>query len=897
MKKRRNLLTSRDCLAAIVAAWAFLAFIFWPPAVQAASSPPNLILNPSVEISQAGTNNPQFWNVNHSNKNSARFFYPVSGSVGQKAVKVQVTKYASGEESWYPKRLKISPNVKYVYSDTYKSTAKSYIHVRITLTDNRTVDLAMQTVPASDKWKTAQLAFTAPAKAASVVIYHALKSTGSLTTDNFSLTASRPDISIKKIPAKLSVTSASVANPLISFSGPIISYRELAGEIPVEAVPAPSVDQKKIKSVRFLLDGQDLNAEISAPPYIWYWKTKNVANGSHQVVARMSDVNGHIDEVVAEAKVNNPAEISPIMTPLSVIFSSVDSDGSSNGSTAVSNPVDPHDTTSSSTEDTTSTSTDDTATTSNLILNPHLEKSHATGTPANWQSAIWGNNAAIFTYPAEGIASSRGINITINQFTDGDAKWYFDNVAVAPGNIYVYSDMSKSSTTTDVVARFLMANGTYTYYDIGTVASSSSWQKFSNTITVPSGVVALTVFHLLGGAGTLTLDDFSLEYISHTAIQRAFEQGYVSLTFDDGWASQYNEARPLMNQAGLKGTYYIITNEIANAAPYNLIVNPDLIASSGPSGPDFWTATSYGKNDAAFTYPITGASSTQSGAKVAITNYEDGDAKWYPDEVSVVPGQSYRFSDKYLSTASTSTVEARFTLSNPAATSTTYQYITLGHLASSTSWQTFSGTVVAPPQAVSMIIYHSLESAGELSIDQFDLEVVHDYMNAPELLSLQSEGNEIGAHTMTHPAMSTLTADQMKAEVEGAKTALLDYGLTPVNSFAYPEGFYNDTLINIVKAAGYQSARTVDWGYNTIDTDPYKLETQGLASSTTFAQVKSWIDAAVSEKTWQPLVFHQIDHSGLDYSTTPELFKQIVDYIKQTNVPVITISEGINLMK
>jgi len=43
--------------------------------------------------------------------------------------------------------------------------------------------------------------------------------------------------------------------------------------------------------------------------------------------------------------------------------------------------------------------------------------------------------------------------------------------------------------------------------------------------------------------------------------------GIVSLTFDDGWLSQYDYARPILDRYDIKGTFYIITENIKSTLP------------------------------------------------------------------------------------------------------------------------------------------------------------------------------------------------------------------------------------------------------------------------------------------------------------------------------------------
>ena len=50
-----------------------------------------------------------------------------------------------------------------------------------------------------------------------------------------------------------------------------------------------------------------------------------------------------------------------------------------------------------------------------------------------------------------------------------------------------------------------------------------------------------------------------------------------------------------------------------------------------------------------------------------------------------------------------------------------------------------------------------------------------------------------------------------------------DFGLR-INALAYPNGDYSDRDIDLIKQAGYDCAIAVDFGYNTLKTDPYRLK-------------------------------------------------------------------------
>ena len=68
---------------------------------------------------------------------------------------------------------------------------------------------------------------------------------------------------------------------------------------------------------------------------------------------------------------------------------------------------------------------------------------------------------------------------------------------------------------------------------------------------------------------------------------------------------------------------------------------------------------------------------------------------------------------------------------------------------------------------------------------------------------------EIGAHTVTHPVLSSLHLADQEAEVRGSKTALETILQEPVRSFSYPNGMpcdYTSDTVHLVQDAGFTVA-------------------------------------------------------------------------------------------
>ena len=372
--------------------------------------------------------------------------------------------------------------------------------------------------------------------------------------------------------------------------------------------------------------------------------------------------------------------------------------------------------------------------TTNIVANPSLENANG-NFPANWTQGQWGNLSANFEYPVPG-HTGNGAKVTVDSYTDGDAKWYFDDVPVKAGSDYAFSDWSNSSVDTDVMARLHMADGSDQYLKLGTVYGTGDWTKFTSLFSVPIGTVSVTVFHLLNANGSLTVDDYSLEEIGASP---KFTEGMVSFSFDDGFENTYTNGIPILDKAGIKSTQAIIT--------------------SGFNDPEYMTK----------------------------------------DQVKI----------------------------------------------------------------------------------------------------LAANGHEISAHTRTHPDLVTLTQAQAMDEISGSKADLAALGIT-ATSFMYPFDSYSDSVVSLVKNAGFLGARDSDIGYNTPLSNPYLIESQNVNNDVSIDTIKGWIDKAISEKLWVVLVFHrQVKLPNTPenlYCNDPAILQQIVDYVKLKNVKTVTVGQGVSML-
>lgn len=99
-----------------------------------------------------------------------------------------------------------------------------------------------------------------------------------------------------------------------------------------------------------------------------------------------------------------------------------------------------------------------------------------------------------------------------------------------------------------------------------------------------------------------------------------------------------------------------------------------------------------------------------------------------------------------------------------------------------------------------------------------------NYMLVEQLKQIARSGLvEIGAHTVHHYSLKGLDSVLTKYEVEESKKELEKIINAPVVSFAYPDGSFDDQAIKIVREAGFKSAVTTEYGFETNQENKYYI--------------------------------------------------------------------------
>ena len=103
------------------------------------------------------------------------------------------------------------------------------------------------------------------------------------------------------------------------------------------------------------------------------------------------------------------------------------------------------------------------------------------------------------------------------------------------------------------------------------------------------------------------------------------------------------------------------------------------------------------------------------------------------------------------------------------------------------------------------------------------------YMNWDDLRHMADAGVDMGGHTVRHASLAMEPHEVARREIADSRRILSRRLGRPVTAFCYPGGYYDQTTRDLVEAAGYTVAVTVERGVNYADEDPLLYRRMGLA--------------------------------------------------------------------
>lgn len=334
----------------------------------------------------------------------------------------------------------------------------------------------------------------------------------------------------------------------------------------------------------------------------------------------------------------------------------------------------------------------------NLIANPSFETVGANGDPTNWFRGGYGTNTRIFTYPTVGHDDSKAAKVEITNYTSGDAKWYFGDVPVIGGNIHTLVHSYNSNVPTKLGARYQIRTGGYVYQFLATFPASNEWTSEMRTIIVPANATKLTIFHVINTVGSLETDAFLLTPGSPPP-------------------------QPILGNLIVNSSFAEIG---ANGDPVGWFRGGygENIRSYGVGSCSYYSGSEfpYSTEDlrGAFAFRPACPSDTLYTLSVGISDYKNGDAKWYFADVPIGANKDFTISYQYRSGFRVPEIARPQAIARYTFQGGSYRYAVIGEMPQVNtptgqgyiSWRSTTHQFTAPNGATSLTIFFTVNNPG-----------------------------------------------------------------------------------------------------------------------------------------------------------------------------------------
>ena len=310
--------------------------------------------------------------------------------------------------------------------------------------------------------------------------------------------------------------------------------------------------------------------------------------------------------------------------------------------------------------------------------------------------------------------------------------------------------------------------------------------------------------------------------------------GAVSITFDDGTINHFRVARPLLNERGLPGTFYIVTGAIPGSEASGRFVGRPVEEIIASTAEDSTTAENFFERASAIRY--LGYEGTYQYHMEAGGLYEQGE------------------------------VQAAYDVIDEG-----YRKVRRGeHEKKDGSWD----------YPLSRYMYEVL--AVEPGVDLVTWDMIESY---------NGERHEFGSHTITHPYLAVMDEANIRHEIRKSTEAIRTHlGSEHTFSAELPFGTKDERVMEIGLEMFPALRNRMPEPYLTeiprggeakpgTTRTAYTLWQRGPLTDTPMAEMKRWVDVTQNnEHVWLVLVFHGIEGIGWEPKSRAEL-AEYLDYI------------------
>ena len=187
---------------------------------------------------------------------------------------------------------------------------------------------------------------------------------------------------------------------------------------------------------------------------------------------------------------------------------------------------------------------------SNLLADSATNNSDASA----WRPYQMGDNTALLQKRLQ--KGNQYLHTEISHFKSGEAKWQSEPLATTAGRAYTFGVDYRSTAPALIIAETVLKNGQRTFTTLRALPVSSQWVRYEGTFEAPKNAQSFFISAVLQQQGSIDTDNYGLHETTHIT-PRQFRQPLVSITFDDGWETDYQRGAKALNAFGYRGTFYL----------------------------------------------------------------------------------------------------------------------------------------------------------------------------------------------------------------------------------------------------------------------------------------------------------------------------------------------------
>lgn len=134
------------------------------------------------------------------------------------------------------------------------------------------------------------------------------------------------------------------------------------------------------------------------------------------------------------------------------------------------------------------------------------------------------------------------------------------------------------------------------------------------------------------------------------------------------------------------------------------------------------------------------------------------------------------------------------------------------------------------------------------------------YLTKASIRELGGRGFHFESHSLTHPIITKIPQEEAKIEIFDSKKELESLSGMNVSIYAYRGGHYNESIIELVRQAGYSSAVCSEPGLNTKNANLYCLKRMSIRREDDLGDFSKKL---LGNAIWRPAVAHLIHYSRI----------------------------------